>query len=76
MRDSLERFRKQPREIWCVKLADRIANLREPPAHRTQGKRRAYAEEGEMIRQALGEASALLDAQLRESIGRWKKACS
>lgn len=35
MKDSLERIRRQPKEIWMVKLADRITNLQPPPKHWT-----------------------------------------
>jgi (p)ppGpp synthase/HD superfamily hydrolase len=31
MRDSLERIKQQPPEVWLVKLADRITNLAPPP---------------------------------------------
>jgi (p)ppGpp synthase/HD superfamily hydrolase len=31
MRDSLERICQCSPEVWMVKLADRINNLREPP---------------------------------------------
>lgn len=33
MLDSLERIKKQPKEVWLVKLADRISNLGAPPAY-------------------------------------------
>ncbi len=38
MLDSLERIQKQPREIWMVKMADRIVNLGPPPSHWTRQK--------------------------------------
>lgn len=31
MADSLERIKAQPKEIWMVKMADRITNLQPPP---------------------------------------------
>ena len=31
--DSLERIKLQPKEIWMVKLADRITNLQPPPSY-------------------------------------------
>jgi (p)ppGpp synthase/HD superfamily hydrolase len=31
MTDSLERIKKQGKEVWMVKLADRISNLNAPP---------------------------------------------
>lgn len=31
MTDSLKRIRQQPKEVWMVKMADRISNLYAPP---------------------------------------------
>jgi (p)ppGpp synthase/HD superfamily hydrolase len=42
MRDSLERIRQCPPEVWMVKLADRIHNLREPPHYWSAAKIRGY----------------------------------
>ncbi len=64
MRDSLERIRSQPREVWMVKLADRISNLMPPPAYWDQPRCAAYAEEARLILDTLGEASPLLAARL------------
>jgi (p)ppGpp synthase/HD superfamily hydrolase len=72
MRDSLRRIRMQPREVWLVKLADRIANLGTPPAHWTPEKCQAYAEEGQLILDALGEASDVLAKRLSGRITVWK----
>jgi (p)ppGpp synthase/HD superfamily hydrolase len=74
MDDSLARIRRQPPEIWAVKLADRIANLNQTPNHWTRDKCRAYAQEGELIRNALGCASRLLSQRLTARIEAWK-AC-
>lgn len=57
MADSLTRIRAQPREVWLVKLADRISNLHAPPSYWSDDKRRRYRAEGEQILAALGEAS-------------------
>jgi (p)ppGpp synthase/HD superfamily hydrolase len=65
MADSLRRIRAQPREIWIVKLADRIVNLAPPPAAWSADKRRAYRDEALQIADALGAASTTLDARLR-----------
>jgi (p)ppGpp synthase/HD superfamily hydrolase len=72
MLDSLERIRRQPREVWLVKLADRIANLGPPPAHWPKEKRLAYAKEGELILEALGGACDFLAGHLRTRIQNWK----
>jgi len=68
MRDSLRRIKLQPREIWIVKLADRITNLAPPPAHWTTDKRRAYRDEAITIADELGSACAPLDARIRGRI--------
>lgn len=56
MKDSLERIVKQPREIWMVKLCDRIVNLQPPPAHWDPAKIQAYKDEAVLILSALGPA--------------------
>ena len=72
MTDSLRRIRQCPKEVWLVKLSDRTANLGTPPVHWNAAKRRAYAEEGDLILSELGEASPLLAARLGERIAAWK----
>lgn len=68
MADSLRRIREQPREVWMVKLADRITNLAPPPADWSPAKRAAYRAEAIVIADALGEASPTLHARLRARI--------
>ena len=72
--DSLERIEKQPREIWRVKLADRISNLQPPPAHWSHEKQRAYCDEAELILSRLGVASRPLAERLRSAIERYRQA--
>ena len=31
--DSLSRIKLEPKEVWAVKLADRISNMQKPPKH-------------------------------------------
>lgn len=66
--DSLRRIRECPREVWVVKLADRITNLDEPPHYWTAEKRRGYQEEARRIHAALAEAHAVLGARLATRI--------
>lgn len=68
MRDSLERIRQQPREVWMVKMADRISNLGPVPAHWTAEKIERYRGEARTILEALGEASPFLAARLARRI--------
>ncbi|MDR3086619.1 MAG: HD domain-containing protein [Azoarcus sp.] len=72
MCDSLRRILMQPKEVWMVKLADRTANLGEPPAYWTREKCLAYAEEGQLILDTLGEASDLLSRRLSGRITAWE----
>jgi len=64
MLDSLERIKLQPKEIWMVKLADRITNLSEPPAYWSPEKRKKYLEEALIIHSYLHEANELLATRL------------
>lgn len=68
MADSLRRIQAQPREVWMVKLADRIANLQPPPGHWKPAKIAAYRTEALAIADALGAASPHLHARLRAKI--------
>lgn len=73
MLDSLERILMQPREIWIVKMADRISNLQPPPFHWDISKRRLYREEAILIHEYLHTANTLLSQRLREKIEEYKK---
>lgn len=68
MADSLRRITEQRREIWMVKLADRITNLQPPPAHWTRDKVAKYKTEAAQIHNALRGASAFLSARLLERL--------
>ena len=68
MADSLRRIRAQPREVWLVKLADRITNLEPAPAHWSAEKRAAYLAEAKVIGEALGEAHAGLATRIQEKM--------
>ena len=73
MRDSLTRIRRQPREIWMVKLADRITNLQPPPAHWSQEKISVYAKEALVILKALRKASPYLAKRLKGKLAAYEK---
>ncbi len=68
MADSLRRIRAQPREIWLVKLADRVTNLQPPPSTWTAERRARYADESREILAALGGASPHLAARMRSRL--------
>lgn len=72
MPDSLRRIVQQPREVWLVKLADRISNLSvPPPAHWSPERVAGYRSEGELILTTLGAASPRLAARLRAKIDQY-----
>lgn len=68
MADSIERIKLQPKEIWIVKLADRITNLQPAPPHWTERKKDEYRDEAAYILEQLGGASPLLSARLADRI--------
>ena len=76
MADSLERIRAQPREVWMVKLADRITNLEPPPPHWSLEKRRAYLAEARHIHQRLQDASPFLAQRLAEKMAAYEAFCT
>ncbi len=73
MADSLERIRRQPREIWMVKMADRISNLSAPPHYWTCEKISVYRNESVTIYDALKEASVFLSQRLKQKIEDYRK---
>ena len=60
MTECLGRIRLQPREIWMVKMADRITNLQPPPGHWKPNRIRDYHRESGVILEALAGASPFL----------------
>lgn len=68
MKDSIERIRKQPKEVWMVKLSDRIANLQPPPKHWGKEKIDQYRNEAILILEILGEANRYLANRLKIKI--------
>ena len=71
LEDSLHRIKKQPREIWMVKLADRITNLQPPPNHWNDEKIEHYKEGAELIHRELVSASEYLGERLRMKIDHY-----
>lgn len=73
MQDSLQRIQQQPKEIWRVKLADRIMNLAEPPHYWTREKRIEYCAEANMILHALAACDSVLVTRLAEKIKQYQQ---
>ncbi|GAA0786770.1 HD domain-containing protein [Marinobacterium sediminicola] len=71
MMDSIGRIKYQPKEVWMVKLCDRITNLQPPPAHWDQVKIAAYQSEARLILEQLGEASPFLSKRLQAKIANY-----
>jgi (p)ppGpp synthase/HD superfamily hydrolase len=68
LEDSLRRIRLQPREIWMVKLADRITNLQPPPVRWSKQKIASYRQEATQIHESLKAASPALSGRLLAKI--------
>lgn len=68
MADSLQRIRAQPREIWMVKMADRITNLYHPPFYWKNEKILAYRDEAIHIYDELHTAHGTLAERLQHKI--------
>jgi (p)ppGpp synthase/HD superfamily hydrolase len=73
MADSLKRIQKEPKEIWMVKLADRITNLQPPPHYWNNEKIRKYRKEASTILEALGEANTWLAKRLKRKIDQYRR---
>ncbi len=68
MEDCLNRIKKQPHEVWMVKMADRITNLQPPPSSRSREKIREYKQEAILIYDVLRSANHYLASRLNEKI--------
>jgi (p)ppGpp synthase/HD superfamily hydrolase len=76
MEDSLRRIRHQPREVWAVKLADRVTNLEPPPPAWSLEKRRAYLAEAHVILAELRGGSPVLEARLLGKATQYERYCA
>ncbi len=66
--DSLERIKLQSKEVWAVKLADRISNMQKPPVHWDQFKIIAYQKMARVILSTLKGGNVYLEKRLEEKI--------
>jgi (p)ppGpp synthase/HD superfamily hydrolase len=71
MMDSLSRIKQQVKEVWAVKLADRITNLQKPPVHWNNNKIAAYQTEARIILSELKGGNQYLENRLREKIAEY-----
>jgi len=72
MSDSLERISAMPKEIGMVKLADRIANLRQPPGHWDERKIAEYEDEAQIILEQIGDVSPYLRQRLESKLREYR----
>lgn len=69
----LNKIKAQPKEIWIVKLADRITNLQPPPSTWTKEKAAKYLEKSRIILDELKDESAYLADRLEKKIADYEK---
>ena len=73
MKDSLHRIKQQPKEIWAVKMADRIVNLSEPPFYWKKEKKVAYQKEARLIWEELKAGNDYLANRLAQKIEQYSQ---
>lgn len=73
IKDSIERIKHESKEIWMVKLADRITNLQPPPKHWNKVKISKYKNEAILILNELGVANEYLAERLRIKINEYSR---
>ncbi len=71
LEENLARIRKQPWEIWLVKLADRLTNLSAPPPAWSSERVVAYRDGAVLIHRALGKANPFLARRLSRRIAAY-----
>lgn len=68
MLDSLHRIKQQPKEVWAVKMADRICNLYAPPFYWDKNKKQKYQAEALIIYNELKDGNDYLAKRLKIKI--------
>jgi len=66
--ENLVRLKAAPKLVQCIKLADRVSNLKQFPAMWSREKISNYLDEAKLIADELGEASEGLHARLLSRI--------
>lgn len=70
--DSIDRILKEPKEIWIVKMADRITNLQKPPDNWTNEKKKKYQKEAQMIYEKLHTANEYIADRFLKKINEYE----
>ena len=76
MDDSLNRIKEFQKEVWAVKLADRITNLQAPPEHWSFEKITEYQKQAVLIYNSLKNGNKYLGDRLWEKIVDYSKYCA
>jgi guanosine-3',5'-bis(diphosphate) 3'-pyrophosphohydrolase len=76
MMDSLARIKKLPKEVWAVKLADRITNLQVPPDNWSLEKIQEYQKQALQILDSLKGGNIYLEKRLAERIQNYLQYCT
>lgn len=71
MKDSLLRITQQPKEVWTVKIADRICNLYAPPYYWTTEKKKEYHKESLLVYEYLKVGNVYLADRLMDKINKY-----
>ncbi len=71
--DSLAKIRQCPKEVWAVKLADRITNLQTPPKSWSKSHKREYLFDSMQILEALMGGNEYLEKRLKAKIEEYNK---
>ncbi len=71
--DSIKRIKTLQKEIWAVKLADRITNLMPPPADWNNKKIQHYLNDSKMILDELKDGNIYLANRLSEKIEEYSQ---
>ena len=70
--DSLKRIKDLHKEVWAVKLADRITNLQPAPPGWSDQKRLEYIKDAEIILDELGDGNKYLAKRLEAKISEYR----
>ena len=76
MMDSLNRIKELQKEVWAVKLADRITNLQAPPKNWSAEKIVEYHAQAKIISHSLQGGNQYLEKRLEEKIADYEKYCA
>ena len=72
LEESISRILQEPKEIWMVKMADRITNLNPPPSFWTDDKKQHYLEQSVVLYDTFKDANSTLAGRLKQRIEEYK----